>query len=94
MSKRLSSEREGAFAREGNALGLDFASDAATEKYYRVADVAKILGLSSDKVRRMFQNEPGVLVFHAPPKKYKRGYTTLRIPESVLMRVMRRSTNV
>jgi len=45
--------------------------------------------ISADAVRRLFQNEPGVLIFGDQSKSYKRRYTTLRIPESVLARVHR-----
>jgi len=45
--------------------------------------------LSKDTVRRMFQNEPGVLVLGDRSSGRKRGYTTLRIPQSVLEKVHR-----
>ena len=49
--------------------------------------------LSQDAVRKIFQNEPGVLVLGSQGSLRTRKYTTLRVPESVLQRVHRRMTN-
>ncbi len=63
--------------------GVDFA-----ERHYSVAEIAALWNLSPDKVRRLFQNEPGVLVLgDAQPRYGRRRHTTLRIPESVVQRV-------
>jgi len=64
------------------------------EPHYAVAEIAEIWNLSSDAVRKLFQDEPGVLVLGGSAAPRKRRYTTLRIPESVLQRVHRRMTNV
>lgn len=64
------------------------------ERHYDISDIAGMLKLSTDTVRRIFRKEPGVVVLNSPPKKYKRGYSTIRVPESVLLRVHRRLTNV
>jgi hypothetical protein len=60
-------------------------------KHYSAQEVAELWGLSTDYVRRLFENEPGVLVLEAP-RAYgrQRRYRTLRIPESVVERVHRR----
>ena len=65
-----------------------------TERHYTVAEIAARWNLSVDAVRRIFQNEPGVLVLGDQPSRSKRRYTTLRIPESVLERVHRRLSKV
>lgn len=58
------------------------------ERHYTVAEVAVLWNLSKDAVRRVFQNEPGVLVLgDTNPRRRKRRYLTLRIPQSVLERV-------
>jgi hypothetical protein len=57
---------------------------------YAVQELAKLWQFSPDKVRELFENEPGVLKIKNPPKKGKRAYTTLRIPEPVAERVRRR----
>jgi AraC-like DNA-binding protein len=69
----------------------------AIEKHYSPAQVAERLGLSDTKVRRMFQNVPGVLKVGEPSRrlgrKLKRRYYTLRIPESVALKVIARMRN-
>jgi transcriptional regulator GlxA family with amidase domain len=59
------------------------------ERHYSVDEVAELWGMSDDFVRRLFLNEPGVVVFfkHRPGR---RTYRTLRIPESVAQRVHRK----
>ena len=64
------------------------------ERHYSVADVSMLWSLSPDAVRRLFADEPGVLVLGDRSAAHKRRYTTLRIPESVLQRVHRRRSNV
>lgn len=63
------------------------ASLAPAERHYAVIEVAKMWNLSPDKVREIFQHEPGVLVIGDPNPRYKRRYRTLRIPQSVVNRV-------
>ena len=66
----------------------------ATERHYSVAEVAEMWALSRNAVRRLFQNQPGVLAIGEPRPKFgrRRGYVTLRIPQSVLDRVHRALT--
>jgi transcriptional regulator GlxA family with amidase domain len=60
-------------------------ADKLLERHYSVAELAQQWNLSRDTIRRMFENEPGVVVFQRP-KRNKRIYRTLRIPESVAKR--------
>ncbi len=63
--------------------------------HYSPKEIAKMWGLSPDKVRRLFENESGVLVIGTnAPRRGKRSYTTLRIPQSVLERVHRKLLRV
>jgi len=62
----------------------------ALERHYSVAEVAKMWALSEKTVRRMFGDEDGVLNWSARETRRKRGFRTLRIPESVLHRVHRK----
>jgi hypothetical protein len=69
------------------------------EQHYSIPQIARQWSLSPNTVRRIFFNEPGVLRIGQPSrllggqkKKYKRHYFTLRIPESVLLRVQARRT--
>jgi hypothetical protein len=62
----------------------------AMEKHYSVPELAKIWFLSESTVRRIFIEEPGVLKLAHKETRYKRRYTTLRIPERVAQRVHKR----
>jgi hypothetical protein len=60
-----------------------------SEAYLTVADVAGRLKLNEETVRRVFLHEPGVIVI-CFPRKGRRVYRTMRIPETVLRRVIAR----
>lgn len=64
----------------------------ATERHFSVVEVADLWGLSPSAVRRLFQQEPGVLAIGEARPRFgrRRGKVTLRIPQSVLDRVYRR----
>jgi hypothetical protein len=64
--------------------------DPSAEKHYSTSELAHLWNLSERTIRRMFENEPGVLQLGSQETRFKRGYTTLRIPESVVLRVHRR----
>ena len=65
------------------------AGSVAFEKHYCVSEVAELWGLSERTVRRIFTDEPGVIKWENGETRFKRGYTTLRIPERVVQRVHR-----
>lgn len=70
-------------------------ANGATERHYSPAEIAELWNLSTEEVRRIFRDEPGVLVIGSSKPRYgRRRYMTLRIPEDVLERVHRRLTNV
>jgi hypothetical protein len=54
-----------------------------------VRDVAERLRVNEETARRLFANEPGVVVI-CFPKRGRRVYRTLRIPEEVFSRVVTR----
>lgn len=56
-------------------------------------EVADRLRIDGKTVRRLFLNEPGVIVI-CFPRKGKRVYRTLRIPASVFQRVVTRLATV
>jgi hypothetical protein len=56
-----------------------------------VSEVAERLKVNEETVRRLFLNEPGVIVIFRP-RRGRRQYRTLRIPEHVFERVVRRFT--
>jgi hypothetical protein len=55
-----------------------------------VADVAALTGLSTQTVRRLFEDEKGVIVLGRPEGVHKRRYRSLRIPRTVFDRVIGR----
>ncbi len=62
----------------------------AFERHYTVSELSEVWGLSRDFVARLFENEPGVLVFGNDGREGTRRYMTMRIPRSVAERVYRR----
>jgi hypothetical protein len=69
---------------EKSSLAKD---ERALQKHYSAAEVAEVWGVSVDLIRQVFRQEPDVLALDTT----KRGkYITLRIPESVMIRVHRR----
>ena len=72
------------------ASSFQLDTSAHTERHYAVTEIAEMWNLSPDKVRELFENEPGVLVLGERSPRHKRRYVTLRIPRSVLERVHHR----
>jgi hypothetical protein len=62
----------------------------SAERHYSVAEIAAMWNLSKDAVRRLFQNEPGVLILGGHSGSRKRRYTTLRVPQSTIEKVHRK----
>jgi hypothetical protein len=65
-----------------------------SEKYWTVRELASSWHVSPDAIRKLFRNEPGVLALGERSPKDKRPYLTLRIPESVALRVYTRLSSV
>jgi hypothetical protein len=57
---------------------------------YTVGEVAELMGFSRMTITRLFQDEPGVIVLRRPEQMHKRGYRSMRIPRTVLLRVQQR----
>jgi hypothetical protein len=77
---------------------MEKADGSAGESEHRrafsdVIEVAERLKVNDETVRRLFLNEPGVVVI-CFPRRGRRVYRTLRIPESVFLRVLTRLTKV
>jgi hypothetical protein len=68
-------------------IGKTYKNSMASEKHYTATEIADQWGVSADLVRSVFRDEPGVLRIDRPGTRAKRSYSTLRIPESVLVRV-------
>jgi hypothetical protein len=58
-------------------------------KVYTPRELAELWKLSENSVRRLFQDQSGVFVMGDSNPRGKRGYSTLRIPQSVAERVFR-----
>jgi len=69
---------------------LESTPDIALELHYSIQQISEKWGLDEDALREIFREEPGVLKIARPAGRYKRAYTTLRIPLSVLQRAHRR----
>ena len=72
------------------ALPSQIETSAYIERHYAVTEIAEMWNLSPDKVRELFEYEPGVLVLGEQSSRRKRRYVTLRIPQTVLEQVHRR----
>jgi hypothetical protein len=70
-----------------------YMSSTALERHYSPDELGNLWNLSADTVRHLFEREPGVLVIEHTRIGARRRYRTLRIPESVALRVHRRMTN-
>jgi len=61
----------------------------ALERHYTPTELAERWGICGKLVRLIFIGEAGVLRIDRPEQRNKRGYCSLRIPESVAIRVHR-----
>jgi hypothetical protein len=71
-------------------LATQIENTSVAERHYAVAEIATLWNLSTDKVRELFEQEPGVLVIGDRNPRGKRRYRTLRIPQTVVDRAYRR----
>lgn len=62
----------------------------ALEPHYAPNELANLWGMSGKVIRSIFLNEAGVLKIDRPEQRNKRGYCSLRIPQSTAIRVHRR----
>ena len=66
----------------------------AVEKHYTINELCDLLNMSFSTVRLLVKDEPGVLRFHTSKgRTAARTRTMYRVPESVVQRILRRSTN-
>ncbi len=61
----------------------------ALEPHYAPNELAGLWGMSGKVIRSIFLNEVGVLKIDRPEQRNKRGYCSLRIPQSTAIRVHR-----
>jgi|SRR6516162_8592067 hypothetical protein len=65
-------------------------SRVVRETHYTPQELAKLWNVSVQTIRDVFRDEPGVLKLGSNGTRTRRGYKTLRIPESVVERVHQR----
>jgi len=65
-------------------------SNLMSDKHYSPDELAEMWGVSAEKIRSIFREEPGVLKIGKAGTRVKRGYFTLRIPRDVVERVYTR----
>ena len=65
-------------------------TDGTFEKHYSINEISELWGLSQKTVRRIFDEEPGVVELDNRRSRHKRAYVTRKIPESVVKRVHRK----
>ena len=58
------------------------------QEFFTVEEVAKMLKVSPDTIRRHFEKEPGVIDLGSKERLHKRRYRVLRIPAAVLNRFL------
>jgi hypothetical protein len=63
---------------------------SANDKHFKPEELAEAWGVSTETIRNIFREEPGVLKIGKSGTRSKRGYFTLRIPVEVAERVHRR----
>ena len=63
------------------------ADTAAIEKHYTLKELAELWGFSENTIRKIFQDQPGVLKLGSATGRGRRGYVSLRIPHTLAMRV-------
>jgi hypothetical protein len=68
-------------------------SHPALERHYSVQEIAQLWGFSFNTIKNLFKNETGVLSIGSPETRYGRQRITMRIPESVMLKVYRERTN-
>jgi hypothetical protein len=66
------------------------ALDLLQEEVFTSDEVAKLMKLHPSTIRKMFVDEPGVLRFGHPGDRGRSQYFSLRIPSSVVERVLTR----
>jgi len=63
------------------------------EPHYTPKELAELWRLDESTIRRIFQDEPGVLKIGNTGRRHKRDYVTLRIPASTAARFYKERTN-
>jgi hypothetical protein len=60
---------------------------SSTEKYYTCREIGELWSMHAETVRPLFAHVPGVIKINRKATRNKRGYTSLRIPQSIVDKV-------
>ncbi len=78
-----------------NHVQQSTAQTIALEQHFTPQQLAELWALDERTIRRIFQDEPGVLKYGKSNRRdSKREYISLRIPESVALRVHQQRSRV
>ena len=80
----------GRLAERQTAAPVSLRGSENARAYWTPNEVAKLLRLHRTTVTRMFQDEPGVLKIGRNRRRSGRPHVTLRIPDAILQREIRR----
>ena len=58
------------------------------ERFFSPRTLAERLDLSPDFIRDYFHQSPDILLINRPETRFKRAYSTMRIPESAVQRMI------
>jgi hypothetical protein len=72
-----------------NTVGGGAAPNPFGGRIYTAKELSTMWQLSENSIRRMFQDLDGVFVLGDSNPRGRRGYTTIRIPECVALKVWR-----
>jgi hypothetical protein len=67
--------------------------DDGVQEFFSVDEIAAMWNLSGDTIRRMFEDETGVITLGEKNPRGKRRRVTMRIPRAVMERVKKRRSN-
>jgi hypothetical protein len=66
------------------------AQEIAVEPHYTPKELGKLWHVADSTIRRLFADEPGVLIWGNEETRKRRKFISMRIPQSVAARVHRR----
>jgi hypothetical protein len=68
-------------------------TDVALERHYTISEIAANWHADYKTVRRMFEGQPGVLMWGPAERRHRRSHVSMRVPESIVIRVHRMCRN-
>jgi hypothetical protein len=66
------------------------AQEITVERHFKPQELGELWNLDANTIRRMFENEDGVMIFGSEERRSCRRYKSMRIPQSIAAKVHRR----